>query len=461
MVTAHQILISVCWPARSQDLSQTIEAGNVSVTVPSQYTDQVVQIPYGYTFTSLASVVDFVLGYGQYLTNQGLQFIEQENGLTLNWLQMAQEFLYFANQGWATGTIINLNPSATQAISFRAGAVVDSLVTYTPENLVLDQNRQAFDARNMIIYREGNTFKLNPEPGGNQTISFLQLKFTDYENMVVFDNRTIFNDLIYNPSTAERQSRLRIVAATSTEWNGTVNAQGFILNQNNVVAWRPNAKYTKGDIVIYKNSYWQASTVIQPKIKFEYSDWLKSNYDLIEQGLLQNIATKADQLATSYDTQTANLNSDNDLLAFGLIGFRPRQYMVDLNLSDTSQVQLYQQFIKTMGSLNSTDLFTQVNFNNVAGQYNIYENWGILVGTYGAQANRSWFEVLLNEALLTGNPSTLQIIAPGQTSEANQTVLLDKLWAESYAIPNTDILPTTYIRNPDTALPSAGYVNYQ
>jgi hypothetical protein len=441
-------------------LTQTLTGGNISVTVPKQYSNRTVQIPYGYTFTNLTSVVDFLLSYGEYLANQGLTFTARENGYTLNWIQMAQEFLYFANQGWATGTIINLNPSATQVISFKAGAVVDSIVTYTPENLLLDQNGQAFNARNLIIQRDGNTFTLNPEPGGTQTISYLQLKFTDYEDMVVLDNRTIFNDLVYNTVTAERQSRLKLIAATSTQWNGTLNAQGFILNQNNVVAWKANTKYTKGDIVIYKNNYWQAATIVQPKTTFEYADWYKSNYDRVQQGLLQNLATKADQLANTYNTQTANLNRDNDLLAYNLIGFNPRQYMVNLELSDASQVQLYQQFIKTKGTTQATDLFTQVNFNKLTAQYNIYENWGIQVGTYGAQANRSWFEVALNESLLTGNPSTIQIIQPGTESQANQTVLLSNLWAESYAIPNTNILPTTYTTDSDTALPSAGYVNF-
>ena len=439
---------------------QTIEVGNVSVTVPKFYnSDKVVQIPYGYTFTNLAGMVDFLLSYGEYLAGQGLSFTARENGYTLNWLQMAQEFLYFANQGWATGTIINLNPSATQAISFKPGVVVDSIVSYTPENLILDQNRKAFDPKNLVIRRQGNVFSVNPAPGGSQTISYLNLKYTDYENMLVFNNQTIFNDLIFNPVTGERQSRLKLVAATSTDWNGILNAPGFILNQNNVREWQANTKYTKGDIVLYKNNYWQAATIVAPKIKFEYSDWLKSNYDRIEQGLLQNLATKSDQLATSYDTQTANLNSDNDLLSFGLIGFRPRQYMVDLSLNDTSQVNLYQQFIKTKGTTRATDLFTQVGFGPLTAQYRIYENWGILAGTYGANANRSWFEILLDEARLTGNPSTVQIIQPGQASQANQTVQLSNLWAQSFKIPNTDILPTTYTINTDTALPSAGYVN--
>ena len=439
---------------------QTVAAGNASVSVPSQYSNKIVEIPYGYTFATLASTVDFILSYGAYLVSRGMSFTQIQNGYVLNWLQMAQEFLYFADQGWVPGTIINLNPAATQLAVNQPGSVVDSIVTYTPENVVLDQNQKVVNVGNLVIQRLGDSFVAKPPPGSNQTISFVQLKFTDFEDIVVFDNRTIFNDLIYNPVTAERQNRLLVSAQTSTQWDGTLNAQGFILNNPlTVQQWQPNTAYTKGEIVIYQYGYWQAAGIVQPATKFKYADWYKSNYQRIQQGLLQNLALRADQLANSYNVQTANLNNTNDLLAFNLIGFTPRQYMADINLDSVSQVNVYQQFIATKGSLRAAELFTNVDFNQNTGQYNIYQDWGVLVGTYGANANRSWFEVNLNEALLTGNPSTVQIINPGETSQANQTIYLKNLWAQSYQIPNTDILPTTYSRNLDTALPTAGYVN--
>jgi hypothetical protein len=439
---------------------QTITAGNLSITVPSQYSDTVVQVPYGYTFADLTSTVDFILSYGQYLTNQGMTFTQLQNGYVLNWLQMAQEFLYFADQGWTPGTIINLNPAATQLQVLKPGSVVDSLVTYTPQNQILDQNGKAVNVGKLVIQRLGDTFVASPPVGSNQAISFAQFKFTDFEDIIVFDNVTVFNDLMYDPVTAQRQNRLIFSAQTSTQWDGTLNAQGFILNNPlTVQPWQPNTVYTKGEIVTYQYGYWQAAGIVQPSTKFNYADWYKSNYQKIQQGLLQNLALRADQLANSYDTQTANLNNSNDLLAFNLIGFTPRQYMTDLNLNSVSQVNLYQQFIGTKGSLNSTGLLTDVNFNQTQGQYAIYQDWGILVGTYGANANRSWFEINLDEALLTNNPSTVQIIQPGETSIANQSILLSDLWAESYKIPSTNILPTTYSRNLDTALPTAGYVN--
>ena len=442
----------------SNGLLQTVSGGGTEVRVPAQYTDNVVKIPYGYNFTNTTMVVDFILSYGKYLETQGLIFDDRQNGYTLNWMQMATEFLYFSQQGWTTGTLINLNPAAGELRAIRADAVVDSIESTSPENLILDQNRTTLPTRDLIVNREGNEFSVTSPT--NQTISFLNLKFTNYEDIVILDNRSIFNDLIYDPTTGARQNRIRIVAATTTDWNGTLDAQGFILNNNrNVEEWRPNRKYTKGEIVTYKNNYWSAQTIVQPKLEFNYDDWVKSDYTKIQGGLLPNIANKADQLANSYSTQVANLERDNDLLSYGLIGFRLRQYMTDLNLDDVSQVNLYQQFLPTKGTVRAAEIFTNADLGKESGEYDIYENWGVLVSTYGANANRSFIELRLNEADLTADPATVQVITPLQPSQANQTILLGDVWKESYKLTSTDIFPTTFTTNLDTALPTAGYVN--
>ena len=441
----------------SNGVLTTVSAGGTTVRVPVQYTDTVVQVPYGYVFTNTTVVVDFILSYGAYLKSQGLVFDDRENGYTLDWNQMAQEFLYFSQQGWASGTMVNLNPAATKLKATRTGAVVDTIVSVTPENMLLDQNRVVLPTRDLVVERLDNTFSITSIT--NQTISYLKLKFTSFENMVVLDNRSVFNDLIYNPITAARQSRIRITAATTTEWNGQLDAQGFILNQDNIKEWQPSRKYAKGEIVLYKATYWSAVTIVQPKVEFNYNDWVKSDYTVIQQGLLPNIANKADQLANSYDTQVANLERDNDLLSYGLIGFKPRQYMQDLNLDDVSQVNLYQQFIKSKGTIRSAEIFTRADLGKESAEYNIFENWGVLVSTYGANANRSFIEFRLNESLLPSDPSTVQVIEPQQSSGADQTILLENVWRSSFKLTSTDIFPTTYDTTSDTALPSAGYVN--
>ena len=435
----------------------TVSAGGATVTVPSMYTKDVVQIPYGYVFTNTAIVVDFILSYGKYLEAQGMTFTQIENGYTLDWNQMAQQFLYFSQQGWQTNTLINLNPAATTFTVTQPGAVADTIASITPENMLLDQNRNVITTNNLIIERLNNNLSITTTVG--QNISFLRLRFTSYEDIIVFNNVSIFSDLMYDPITAARQNRVSLSAFTSTQWDGQLNAQGFILNSNDVPKWQPNVKYTKGQIVLYKNNYWQAADIVQPASTFNYANWYKSNYAQIDQGLLQNLATKANQLANSYNVNSASLNPDQDLLSYNLIGFNPRQYMSDINLNNVSQVNIYRWFIETKGTLRAAELFNGANLGKETGQFDIYENWMILLSTYGANANRSFIEIQLNEADLVANPSTLQIINPSQYSVADQTVYFNNLWAASTVVTSPSILPTTTSKFENVALPSAGYVD--
>ena len=437
---------------------QTIEAGGKVVQVPATYTQQVAQIPYGTTFTNDAAVVDFLLGYGKYLEDNGIIYETQENGYTMNWRQMAAEFVYFAQQGWSPGTMINLNPSAITLAAVKVGAVVDTIDSISPENMVLDQNRAVLPTKDLIIERYGNEFTINSPT--NQTISYANLKFTSYEQIVVFDNADTFGDLIYDPVTGARQNRLKVVGSITSEWDGTFDTRGFILNENNIQEWQPNRKYTKGEIVLYKNTYWSAQTIVQPKELFDFNDWVKSDYTRIQQGLLPNIATKADELADVYDVRTVNLQSDANLFAYGLIGFRPREYMAALNLDDSTQVQVYQQFLKSKGTRLSTDIFTRAQFGRLSGEYTIYENWATLAGVYGAQANKSFIELRLNEALLRSDPSTIQILQPPNSGIANQTIFLQDVWRESYKLTSPNVFKTFYPQVNDSTLPTAGYVNF-
>jgi hypothetical protein len=436
---------------------QTITTAGVTVRVPTFYTGKVNQVPYGYIFSDVTAVSDFLLSYGKYLEGQGLTFTNTANGFQLNWRQMVDEFLYWSQQGWEDDCLIALNPLALKLSVTKPFAVVDSIQAQTAENILLDQNRKELPTRNLNIVRLGNEFTV--EPLNDQTLSYIDLKYTSYEHMIVLDNVSVFGDLIYNPPTGARQSRLNLTAVTSTEWNGTVDAQGFILNQNNVEEWTGLRTYAKGEIVKYKDSYWSAAAIVQPSNVFNFNDWLQSDYTQIELGLLPNLANKADQLTNTYNINTANLERDADLLSYGLIGFRPRQYLAAINLDDVSQVNVYRQFLNTKGTLLAAELFRQVNLGKELADYRIYENWAVQRAVYGANANRSFFELRLDRALLSSSPSLIQVVESQETSVADQTVQLGEIWRQSYKITTTDILPTTLAVPTDTALPSAGYVN--
>ena len=433
--------------------------GDVTIRVPTVYTQNVATVPYGYVFTNQTSVADFLLSYGQLLSEQGLEFTDRVNGYQLDWNQMVGEFLYWSQQGWGINSLINLNPLAGALTITKPGAVVDSVVAQTSENVLLDQNKKELATRNINIVRLDNTMVLQPLT--DQSLSFADLRFTNFEHMIVLNNKSVFGDLIYQPITGARQSRLSFTGTTTTEWNGTVDAQGFILNQDNVEEWTGLKKYTKGQIVEYKNQYWSALTIVNPSAKFDFNQWVKSDYSQIELGLLPNIANKANQLQNSYSVNTANLENDNDILSYGLIGFRPREYMAALNLDDVSQVNVYSQFLGSKGTILSAELLSQANLGKESADYDIYENWAVQRAVYGANANRSFVELRLDRALLSSNPSLVQVIQPLQTSQADQTILLSDVWRQSYKLSSTQFLPTTLTQVTDIALPTAGYVNLE
>jgi hypothetical protein len=436
---------------------QTYSVAGKTIQVPANYTDNITQIPYGFVFTTESAVANFLLSYGKFLESQGFEFNNQTNGYLMTWSQMVYEYMYWSQQGWSAGSLINLNPLAAGLSVFKAQAVVDTITSQTAEHVILDQNRRDFPVRDLNIVRVDNNFSV--QPLNNQSLSFIDMRYTSFESMFVLDNASLFGDLIFEPITGARQSRLYISGTTTTEWDGSVNAQGFILNQNNIPAWTGLKTYAKGEIVTYKGAYWSAATIVQPSAKFNYNDWNQSDYTFIEQGLLANLANKADQLSNSYDINSANLISDNDLLSYGLIGFRPRQYMAALNIDDVSQLNIYREFLGTKGTKNSIDLFGQTKFNKEVADYTVYENWAIQRGVYGANANRSFFDLRLNRALLSSNPSLVQVVVPNETSTADQQIFLSDVWKNSFPLTTPALLPTTTMLPADIALPSAGYVN--
>ena len=443
--------------AAAPGATDTLTVGKLTVPIPIKYSNLTSRISYGHEFSNVAGLVDFLLGHGAHLQLQGMTFTSMENGLVMDWKQMATEFMYWSQQNWEINSIISLNPGAVSFTASKAGFIIDNAISDSFENQLLDQNARVISPKELVITRDKNEFKLTTT--GNRAISYLNLKYTSYEHLMILDNTSIFSDLIYDPATGSRQSRITIAGIISSNWNGSVNAPGFILLEDNVTAWESRRRYSKGDIVLFKNTYWSATKIVQPSQTFDFDDWTLSDYARINKGLLPNLATKADQLANTYNIHSGNLDSLNDLLSFGLIGFKPRQYMVDLNLDDVSQVNVYQQFLATKGTIGGAELFKNANLNKEVAEYDIFENWAIRRGAYGATANRSYFELQLNEDLLSSNPALIQVVVPQESSTADQTVLLSNLWKQSYKIPSTDILPTFVPDITDVVLPSAGYVN--
>ena len=435
-----------------------ITVENTTVKVFNEYYNDTVNIPYGTEFYTVEQVSQFLASYGDYLVKQGMKFEDIQNGIQVNWEQIISEFLYWSQQGWEVGNIITVNPAA-ELLEIDKDSVVVQPLTIKNQNFVLNQNLVPINLIDLSIVREGTAFTLKALNQGD-SISYGQFNVSNIEHGIVFDNVTLFNDIIYNLVTGLRQTRIYCDGSKTAEWNGTVDAQGFILNQDNILEWDGTYKYTKGSIVKYKNKFWTAIKIVQPSEKFNETEWVVTDYDQIQKGLLPNSSTNSYESTLYYDTSKANLKSDADLLSFSLIGYRPRDYLALADLTDITQVNVYQNMIRNKGTLNAVSAFKGANLPQGGIDYDIYENWAIKSSEFGGVTNNSFIELQLDENKLSNNPTTISIVDSTSGYGTNQEIPIYKIYNYDKPVKNLDILKTLPAETPSILFPDAGYVNF-
>jgi len=445
---------SVPNPKTKQKLIKVID---LLVYVDTDFSTQLQYVTYGHQFKTITELANFLAGYGNYLESRGVVFDDVENNTVLDWNQMIAEMLYWVRTGWETGSVINLNPCSNYFHVEKEVGILQPFTLYQ-QNFVLNQNLVPIKLNDLAIYRKNTTFQMKVLTNGD-TISYLRADTSISEHIVIFDNQTVFNDILYNLITGLRQQRLYIRGNKTNQWDGTLYAPGFIQNQNNVVNWKENTKYTKGTIVLYKRKYWMANKlVIVPSNVFDYNDWILTSYDKISTGILANPSTRASEAEYYYDTHRSNIQNDGDILGFSLIGYRPRSYLSSADLDDVSQVNIYKNMIAEKGTLDVVNMFQGATIQNNNLAYDVKENWSIKTAEYGGILNHNFIEFTLDEHLLTGNPAIVSITRGNHVDISQQQVPLYTIKNYGRLIANSNILPTV-TDSSITKLPSAGYAN--
>lgn len=440
-------------------IKDRLTVGTVSVEVSKEYFEnRTTVVPYGTTFYSLQAVSEFIRSYGNYLETQGMIFEWVQDTVTYTWDQMILEFISWGQQQWEVGSIINLNPAAKLATVNREGLVVQPL-TIQNQNFVLNQNLVPIQTQNATVIREQESFTVKVLSTGD-TVAYTNLNLASMEHAIVFDNYTIFNDTIYNLITGLRQNRLLLQGWKTAEWRGYVDTQGFILNEDNVREWEPNVKYAKGKIVTYKDKYWVANQLIEPQAEFDKEIWVETDYDQIKVGLLPNPSTNAFESLYYYDSYRANFENDTDLLSFSLIGYRPRQYLADADLSDITQINVYKNIVKEKGTNLIANAFKQANLIQGRIDYDIKENWAIKTADFGSVLSSNFVEGILSQDLLVGNPTIVAFGNGTPVTGAQQTIMIDDLINYDRPPQTANFLPEyTESYQTEQGLPTAGYVN--
>lgn len=185
---------------------ETIKVGNLSVKVAKNYSTNEVLIPYGTVFHSAQELSQFLMSYAEYLKAKGMLFTQIEEGTEVNWALMVQEFLYWIQTGWEIGSILTVNPAASDLFINKDGSIVQPLTIHN-QNFVLNQDLYPIKLSDLCVNRDETAFHVHSMNQGD-AISYAQFNMSNIEHGIVFDNVTLFNDTIYNLITGLRQNRI-------------------------------------------------------------------------------------------------------------------------------------------------------------------------------------------------------------------------------------------------------------
>ena len=433
-----------------------------TATIYKDYQSYKINVPYGHEFGTKQEVVDFLISYGRHLTAQGFVFSDYDEKLQdqRNWVLSAKEFMTWSQQGWADGNLIVLSPVYNSIKNKQPDGVISFIENSPTGTKILDQGFNFIKSTEFVESRVDNVFKL--VVGSNRTICFAELNVVQFEHSILFDNITVFNDILYVPELGNRQYRLKLIGSKTGSWTGSLTPPGFVYNRDNVDEWQPGVDYKLGSIVKFKNLYYTALTDIVAQTEFVQSkQWQQISKTDIKTGLLENFAYLAQRLENVYDVD--NLPPDTNLEGYGtsLIGFRKRPYLSNFGLDETSQVKFYQGFIKQKGTMNAVTGFTSAKLDNLTSDIDIYEEWALRVGEYGALESDQVIEMVLDESVITANPAPIELLNNGDSNSI--------LGVTGYYPDNLYKKPTVFNKNiffnrdsrtnTINDIESAGYVN--
>lgn len=412
-------------------------------------TDTVLTLAYGSVLPTIQSVVDFLLGYGEYLKSQGFIFDSFNNELSqvTNWETSAKEFMFWTTQKWSTGqdkwddwtpntniaygaivkynndyykslvnsrgteefveenfekleglstigsAVISLSPAAA-SLTFKSElSVADDINNPFNEYEIFKVDGTGLNPIDLNCARQGNLVTYTPD--GTGTIYNASFYLVQKEQVLILDNTTVFNDVLYHPESGYRQERIKLAGFVSSEWFGGFEVPGFIFDRAEVKQWAQWHDYALGDIVQSQGFYYSANGFIPGTAEFEAKDWTQITKPSPK--LLPNWNYKANQFEDFYDLENDSFDTGQQQISQHLVGYQPRQYLSNIIQDEISEFQFYQGMIREKGTQNSLNKLFDVLSASNKESLSFYEEWALRVGQYGASKAFDAVEFVIEE----------------------------------------------------------------
>ncbi len=442
-----------------QKLSDLPKTGAVEAQRRRRFnTLAVKRVSYGTLFTTIQSVVDFLLGYESYLKSLGFVFdrYDPENQVSQDWLSSAKEFMFWTKHNWELGSLIAISPMAQKTQVTIPVGVADNILDGFYDYEVLKGDGKPLEPRFINVNRSFQNISVETT-NTTDGIFFLKLNYVLKEHVTVFDDRTVFNDIIYDKPTGYRQDRIKAQGFRTVDWDGDYTSPGFLFDNVNIIAWQPFTDYRLGDIVTYRSYNWTSLANQLGQEKFDDRFWTKLD-SVPQKQLVPNFDYKIKQFADYFETSSEGTNVSQRSLARHTIGYQQRDYLNNLAEDPVSQFQLYQGFVREKGTSNAiTKIFGKLSR---AGSDSVIlnEEWAFLVGRLGGTDQLTEVEIQIEKNRLQLNP---QLFLIGTTLPRIATDLDYRLTAKDFTITPTpysaDIIDTALETEPTV---TAGHVYF-
>jgi hypothetical protein len=390
--------------------------GGVTAVFSRNFQSEISVLNYGTVLATQQDVVDFILGYAKYLESKGFVFdnFNQDINTVENWSLSAQEFMFWTTQNWKAGAVLSLSPGANKLKLETAYSIADNVFDNFYDYAVLKADGTKISKEKLSVVRQSNNFTLNVK-NTSDGIYFVKIPLVQKEHVILIDNVTVFNDVIYDLAPGYRQDRIKAIGYVVGNWDGSLNVPGFVYDEVKIKEWQPFTDYNMSDVVKYKQFYYSANAHITGNSTFVFDEWTRLAEKPVS-SLKPNFEYKTNQFADFYDLDTDNFDVEQQKLAQHLIGYQKREYLQNIINDDVAQYKFYQGFLQDKGTKNAlSKLFDSLASAN-KDSIEFYEEWAIRTGQYGAAKGFDEVEYVLDEKQFKLNPQPILL-----TDESNPT----------------------------------------
>lgn len=378
--------------AKWKKLSELPQTGGISISHKLDGLDNVELVDYGTIFNNEEEVFNFLISYGDYLESVGWKFetVDTSRNVLQDWKEMGKQFLFWAASGWQVDNFITLSPSSDKVV-FDAPKGYPMNIERTVNGVysILDKHGVVIDPRNTLVSRRDTLIEVSHKDA-NAGIYGLRVNVAETEHIIVFDNNTIFDDVIYNPLLLSRQTRLEISAVKTDNWTGKLEAAGYLVTTS---------------------------------------------------GLIPNFENITNSIRDYHNVREINDNPVIEDTARHLIGYENRPYLESLKISDDTQYQFYQGMLLEKGTNGAIQRLLRSDFVSDKQEIKTYEEWAIKLSEFGHVCVNQRIDLRLNAAEVKGSPQLVELDYPSSLTGSVTQVVITNAVNIYTSVPEIVIVP--------------------